>query len=68
VDVDADLMEAWSLGMDESGWTDLVMDRAEGLLPAMLKAGYVATEGNTWWFTSAGVARAEAIEAANEAR
>jgi hypothetical protein len=45
------------------------MDEAEELLPALLAAGYAAAddEAGTWWFTSAGVARAEQLERSAEA-
>ena len=61
---DEALKEAWELGMGDDGWSDAVMDRAEELLPTLLEAGYAATdeEGWKWWFTEAGVARAEEIE------
>ena len=61
---DEALMEAWELGMGEDGWSDAVMDRTEELLPVLLEAGYAATDddGSRWWFTDAGVARAEELE------
>jgi len=58
-------MRAWGLGLDEGGWTDGVMDEAERLLPALLAAGYAEVDGNTWSFSAAGVARAEALERAS---
>ena len=60
---DEALVEAWELGMDDAGWTDEVMSRAEELLPTLLAAGYVAVDGETWSFTSDGVPRAEELEA-----
>jgi hypothetical protein len=62
MDVDAALMEAWSLGEDEGGWSDAVMAAAERLLPTLIDAGYVQTSGNTWNFTPAGVARAMELQ------
>jgi hypothetical protein len=60
-DPDAALLEAWELGMDDAGWTDAVMARAEQLLPTLIAAGYAETEGRTWRFTDAGAARAEEL-------
>lgn len=64
MDADDALMRAWSLGMDDAGWSDAVMDEAEILLPPLLKAGYVTVddESGTWAFSSTGVARAEALD------
>ena len=64
MDADDALRRAWSLGMDEAGWSDAAMDEAECLLPTLLKAGYVTVdeESGTWAFRTAGVARAEALE------
>lgn len=62
VNPDKALTEAWDLGMDEAGWTDAVMQRAEELLPALLAAGYAAADSGRWWFTPEGVARAEELE------
>jgi hypothetical protein len=58
------LMRAWSLGMDDAGWSDAAMDEAERLLPTLLKAAYVTVddESGTWAFSAAGVARAEALD------
>jgi hypothetical protein len=69
MDTHAALMRAWNLGMDDAGWSDAVMDEAEELLPALPAAGYAAAddEAGTWWFTSAGVARAEQLERSAEA-
>jgi len=41
-----------------------VMEAAERLLPVLVDAGYVEADevAATWWFTGAGVRRAEAIE------
>ena len=63
IDPDAALIRAWNLGMDDAGWTDEVMDKAEELLPTLVAAGYVAVdeEAHTWWFTKKGVARADQI-------
>jgi hypothetical protein len=52
--------------MDEAGWTDEVMDRAEELLPALVAAGYASmddetTTSYTWRFTPAGVARMQKL-------
>ena len=59
---DEALTEAWNLGMDEAGWTDAVMERAEELLPTLLAAGYAAADSGTWRFTPEGVAKAEELE------
>jgi hypothetical protein len=61
-------MRAWNLGLDKSGWTDVVMEEADQLTPTLVKAGYAATDdvAQTWWFTDEGVARAEAIEKATD--
>lgn len=63
MDADTALIRAWNLGMDDAGWTDEVMEKAEQLLPTLIAAGYVAVddEAGTWWFTKNGVARAEEI-------
>jgi hypothetical protein len=57
VDADSALIRAWELGMDEDGWTDAVMEKAELLLPILLEAGYAATDDdlNSWSFTAEGV-------------
>jgi hypothetical protein len=64
VDADSALIRAWELGMDEDGWTDAVMEKAELLLPILLEAGYAATDDdlNSWSFTAEGVERADQIE------
>jgi hypothetical protein len=63
--MDAALMEAWELGMTDAGYTDADFDRAEELLPTLVEAGFVATDGDwTWWFTPEGVARAEELSTA----
>jgi DNA-binding IclR family transcriptional regulator len=51
--------------MDHAGWSDAAMDEAERLLPTLLKAGYVTVddESGTWAFSTAGVARAEVLDA-----
>ncbi len=59
---DSALMRAWDLGMGEDGWSDGVMGQAEELLPVLLAAGYAQSDGSTWHFSEAGVARAEALE------
>jgi hypothetical protein len=66
MDVDAALMRAWNLGMDDAGWSDAVMDETEQLIPTLVGAGCVATndEAQTWWFTDEGVARAHQLESA----
>ena len=63
MDADAALIQAWNVGMDDAGWTNEVMDKAERLLPTLVAAGYVAMddESNTWWFTKKGVARADQL-------
>ena len=68
MDADAALMEAWDLGMDDAGWTDEVMEKAERLLPTLLAAGYAESDeaAAIWWFTPKGVARAEKLEQANK--
>jgi len=65
VDADRALIEAWNLGMDDDGWSDAVMEAAERLLPILVEAGYAAVDdaADTWWFTDAGVARAEELGA-----
>ena len=65
--MDAALIAAWNLGMDDAGWSDAVMDEAERLLPILIEAQFAATNegGGTWWFTAAGVARAEQFERAD---
>jgi hypothetical protein len=64
MEADDALMCAWSLGMDDAGWSDAAMDEAERLLPTLLKAGYVTVddESGTWAFSAAGVARAETLD------
>ncbi len=64
MNADDALMRAWSLGMDEAGWSDAVMDEAERLLPMLLKAGYVTVddESGTWAFSNEGIARVEALD------
>jgi hypothetical protein len=57
VDIDATLLRAYDLGMDEAGWTDAVMDEAEELLPALVEAGYAERDEWTWKFTPKGIAR-----------
>ncbi len=63
MDAETALIRAWSLGMDDAGWTDEVMDKAEELTPTLLEAGYVAVddETGTWWFTKKGVARVDEL-------
>lgn len=63
MNADEALIRAYNLGMDDAGWTDEVMDKAEELLPTLIAAGYAARddEANTWWFTKKGVARANEI-------
>lgn len=53
MDADTALMHAWDIGMDDAGWTEDVMDKAERFLPTLLAAGYAAVddEAHTWWFT-----------------
>jgi hypothetical protein len=65
VDADTALIEAWNLGMDDDGWSDAVMKAAERLLPILLEVGYAAVDdaADMWWFTVAGVARAEELDA-----
>jgi hypothetical protein len=69
MDADEALIEAWDLGMDDAGYSDAVIDRAEDLLPTLIAAGYAATDDTaaTWWFTDKGVARAEKLEADRKA-
>ncbi|HYX86432.1 MAG TPA: hypothetical protein VE777_15785 [Gaiellales bacterium] len=57
-------MRAWTLGMDEAGWTDEVMDEAERLLPFPVAAGYadVDSAAGTWRFTAKAVSRAEELD------
>jgi hypothetical protein len=64
MDADEALMRAWTLGLDEEGWTDKVIDEAERLLPILVDAGYAATDddASTWRFTPEGVARAKELE------
>jgi hypothetical protein len=59
---DEALIEAYDLGVDEAGYTDAMMDRAEQLLPVLIDAGYAATDDarSRWWFTDAGIARVDA--------
>jgi hypothetical protein len=63
MDADEALIRAYNLGMDDAGWTDEVMEKAEELLPTLVAAGYVAVddEAQTWWFTKKGVARVDEI-------
>jgi len=61
MDADEALIRAYNLGMDDAGWTDEVMDKAEELLPTLVAAGYAARDANTWWFTKEGVARYDEI-------
>jgi hypothetical protein len=69
MDADEALIEAWDLGMDDAGYSDAVIDRAEDLLPTLIAAGYAATDNAaaTWWFTDKGVAQAKKLEADREA-
>jgi hypothetical protein len=47
MDADAALIEAWTLGEDEDGWSDRVMERAEALLPILIEAGYAEATGRS---------------------
>jgi hypothetical protein len=62
MDADTSLMRAWSLGMGDTGWTDVVTEEAEELLPALVAAGFAVREVDRWHFTERGVHRAEEIE------
>jgi hypothetical protein len=53
--LDADLLRAWRLAFGvetDEGWVEL-----ESLLPTLIGAGYVATDGRAWSFTVRGITR-----------
>lgn len=58
-DTDTILVRAWLLAVEDA--TDEVYDEFETLLPPLIEAGYVASDGALWNFTPAGVARAEEL-------
>jgi hypothetical protein len=66
VDADAALIRAFNLGMDDAGWTEEVMDKAELLLPTLVAAGYATKDDDTWRFTEKGVTRYDEIEATRD--
>lgn len=55
------LVRAWSLGMDDEGWSDTVMAEAETLLPTLEVAGYAEVLDDRWSFTRKGIKRAEEL-------
>lgn len=58
MDAEAALIEAWTLGEGEDGWSDDVMEKVEPLLPILVEAGYVEATDAKWNFTAKGVERA----------
>lgn len=53
------LVRAWNLGGED--YTDEIMDEYEALLPTLIEAGYVESNGHTWNYTKKGVERALAL-------
>ena len=58
-DVDAVLSRAYVLALEDA--TDEVYDEFEKLLPPLIEAGYVESDGNTWRFSPAGIQRAKEL-------
>ena len=58
-DVDAVLVRAWLLAFRDD--TDAGRAELESLLPELIAAGYVETDGQIWSFTGRGVARVDEL-------
>lgn len=66
--LDEKLMQAWELSLED--FTDAVEAELNGLVPALIEAGYAEErpwgddpDWFLWWFTEAGVKRCEELEA-----